>query len=154
MFRNAVWQQVGGFSRDPAVRFAEDYDFLVRVANTVASIGSLADVLYPTASTRAAAQRAHSCAGPLCGARQSAGICRVASLDGSRDSLCDRCRGANVQLLSRLIRHYTFLGVTGRWLVHVHMQAPDDPILAEVEGMLTPFDVEIVARRLGRGGIA
>ena len=103
MFRKAVWQQVGGFSRDPAVRFAEDYDFLVRVAKH----GWLHDRLAPRRSLHlpealgSQLNQPTLATGSRCFARKSAGSCSVASVDGSRDSLRNRCRGPKRQAAVR-----------------------------------------------------
>lgn len=62
---------------------------------------------------------------------------------------CGVVGGRNVDLLSRLIRHYEFLGVNGRWNVGVHMADPDDPILDRVRQVLAQFDLDVSATVVG-----
>jgi hypothetical protein len=62
---------------------------------------------------------------------------------------CTVVGGRNVDLLPRLLRHYRYLGVNGRWLVHVHMSHPTDPILETVGTVLEEHDIEAATPIVG-----
>jgi hypothetical protein len=57
--------------------------------------------------------------------------------------------GSDAPLLSRLVRHYRYLGVNGRWLIGVHMAEPGDPILERVEAILGEHDIDVAVTVVG-----
>jgi hypothetical protein len=62
---------------------------------------------------------------------------------------CSVVGGQDLPLLSRLIDHYKYLGVNGRWLIGVHMATPDDPILDRAEQILGQHDIEVALTVVG-----
>ena len=57
--------------------------------------------------------------------------------------------GKNLSLLPRLVEHYRYLGVNGRWLISVHMASEDDPVLEVAEEILGQHDIELAFAVVG-----
>jgi hypothetical protein len=63
---------------------------------------------------------------------------------------CTVVGGQHIDLLSRLIRHYKYLGVNGRWFVNVHLSDPSDPILELVGSITEEHNIEVSSKVVGR----
>lgn len=63
--------------------------------------------------------------------------------------LCTVVGGYDILLLNRLITHYRFLGVNGRFMVAVHVTGPGDSAFDRVHDTLSPLGIEIAMTVVG-----
>jgi hypothetical protein len=50
--------------------------------------------------------------------------------------------GDDLRLLPRLIQHYSYIGVNGRWLLGVQMASPDDAQLEHAREVVSRYDID------------